>query len=88
VSVQLHAPAASPRERAPGTHFVEGWVDPRVGLDDMEKWKFFTLPGLELPPLLDVQPIAIRYTDWVIPADNNFILLINNWQTQVVDKIS
>jgi hypothetical protein len=25
-------------------------VDPRAGLDDMEKLKFFTLPGLELPP--------------------------------------
>jgi hypothetical protein len=26
-------------------------VDPRVGLNDMEKRKFFTLPGLELRPL-------------------------------------
>jgi hypothetical protein len=24
-------------ERAPGTHWIEGWVDPRVGLDDIEK---------------------------------------------------
>jgi hypothetical protein len=23
-------------ERAPGTHWTGGWVDPRVGLDDME----------------------------------------------------
>jgi hypothetical protein len=44
-------------------------VDPRAGLDDMEKWKFFTLPGLELPPPLVVQPVASRYTDWVIPAN-------------------
>jgi hypothetical protein len=29
-----------PRERDPGTHFIGGWVDPRAGLDDMEKWKF------------------------------------------------
>jgi hypothetical protein len=50
VSGQLHAPAALPRERAPGTHFIGGWVDPRAGLDDMEKWKFLTLPELELPP--------------------------------------
>jgi hypothetical protein len=41
-------------------------VDPRAGLDDMEKWKFFTLPGLELPPLLVVQPVASRYTDWAL----------------------
>jgi hypothetical protein len=39
-----------PRERAPGTHFIGGWVNPRAGLDDLEKWTFFTLPGLELPP--------------------------------------
>jgi hypothetical protein len=39
-----------PRERAPGTHFIGGWVDPRAGLDDMEKWKFLNLSGLELPP--------------------------------------
>jgi hypothetical protein len=24
-------------ERAPGTHWIGGWVDPRAGLDDMEK---------------------------------------------------
>jgi hypothetical protein len=37
-------------------------MDPRAGLDDMEKRKFFTLPGLEL------QPVASRYTDYAIPA--------------------
>jgi hypothetical protein len=37
-----------PRERAPGTHWIGGWVGPRAGLDDMEKRKFLTLPGLEL----------------------------------------
>jgi hypothetical protein len=26
-----------PRERASGTHFIGGWVDPRAGLDDVEK---------------------------------------------------
>jgi hypothetical protein len=31
----------------PGTRWIGGWVDPRAGLDDM-KWKFLTLPGLEL----------------------------------------
>jgi hypothetical protein len=35
-------------ERAPCTHWVGGWVDPRVGLDDLEKRKFLTLPELEL----------------------------------------
>jgi hypothetical protein len=54
------------RERATGTHFIGGWVDPRAGLDDMEKWKFFTLPGFELPTPLVVQPVASRYTVWAI----------------------
>jgi hypothetical protein len=40
-----------PQERASGTHYIGGWVDPRAGLDDMEKRKFLTLPGLELRPL-------------------------------------
>jgi hypothetical protein len=31
----------------PRTHCIGGWVSPRAGLDTMEKWKFFTLPGLE-----------------------------------------
>jgi hypothetical protein len=38
-------------ERAPGTHWIGGWVDPRAGLDDVEKRKLLTLPGLELRPL-------------------------------------
>jgi hypothetical protein len=37
-------------------------VDPRASLDDMEKRKFFTLPGLELDPSV-VKPVASRYTD-------------------------
>jgi hypothetical protein len=37
VSGQLHASAALPPGKSPGTHFIGGWVDPRAGLDDMEK---------------------------------------------------
>jgi hypothetical protein len=37
----------TPGERAPGTHWIGGWVDPRAGLD-VKKRKFLTLPGLEL----------------------------------------
>jgi hypothetical protein len=36
-------------------------LDPRAGLDDVEKRKFLPLPGL-------VQPVASRYTDYAIPA--------------------
>jgi hypothetical protein len=40
-----------PGERAPGTNLIEGSVNLRAGLDDLEKRKFLTLPGLELRPL-------------------------------------
>jgi hypothetical protein len=39
------------REKDPGIHLIGGWVDPRAGLDDLEKRKFLTLEGLELRPL-------------------------------------
>jgi hypothetical protein len=38
----------TPGERAPGTHWIGCWVDPRACLDDVDKRKFLTLPGLEL----------------------------------------
>jgi hypothetical protein len=38
-------------DRAPGTHWIGGWVDPRAGLHNMEKWKFLIPSGLELRPL-------------------------------------
>jgi hypothetical protein len=37
-------------------------VDPSASLDDVEKTKFLTLPGLEL------RPVASRYTDYAIPV--------------------
>jgi hypothetical protein len=38
-------------------------MDPRAGLDDMEKLKFLTLPGLELDPSV-IQPVGSQYTDY------------------------
>jgi hypothetical protein len=61
--------ASRPYCFAPGTHFIGGWVDPRAGLDDMVKWKFFDPNGTRnFPPPLVVQPLASLYTDWAIPA--------------------
>jgi hypothetical protein len=35
-------------ERAPGTHWTGGWVDPRVSLDAMEyRENLLPLPGIE-----------------------------------------
>jgi hypothetical protein len=49
--VSCKAGRFTPVEKAPGTYWIGGWVGPRVGLDDVEKRKFFTLPELELRPL-------------------------------------
>jgi hypothetical protein len=38
-------------EREPGTYWIGGWVNPRAGLDNLEKRKFLILQGLELRPL-------------------------------------
>jgi hypothetical protein len=43
-----HPCCLTSRERAPSNHWIGGWVDPRASLDDVEKRKFLTLPGLEL----------------------------------------
>jgi hypothetical protein len=43
--------ASRPGRFTPGTHWIGGWVDPRTGLDEMEKRKFLTISGLELRPL-------------------------------------
>jgi hypothetical protein len=41
----------TPGERAPGTHWIGGWVDPRARLDDVEKRRFLNLLGLKLQHL-------------------------------------
>jgi len=33
INDQLHSPAAVYRVRASGTHWIEGWVGPRAGLN-------------------------------------------------------
>jgi hypothetical protein len=38
-------------ETTPGTYCIGSWVVPTASLDDMERRKFLTLPGLELLPL-------------------------------------
>jgi hypothetical protein len=41
----------TPRETATGTPMTGSWVRYTSDLDDMEKWKFLTRPGLELRPV-------------------------------------
>jgi hypothetical protein len=63
VSGQLHASAAlPPRKKTPGTHSTGDWVDPRAGLDAVEK-TLLSLPRIE-PRLLDSparSPVAIGF---------------------------
>jgi hypothetical protein len=52
VSVQLDSSSALPPGKGPpGTDWIGGRLDPRAGLDDMEKRKFLILPGLEFRPV-------------------------------------
>jgi hypothetical protein len=52
VSGQLHALAVLlPGKCPPVPLWIGGWLDPRVSLDDVEKRKFVTPPGLEFRPL-------------------------------------
>jgi hypothetical protein len=63
----------TPRERAPGTLWIGDWVGPRAVLDAVVKRKI-PIPRRESNPRTPlVQPVAQRYTDWVITA-----LKVNN----------
>jgi hypothetical protein len=48
-------------------------VDARTGLDNAEKGKFLTLPGLELRSV-GRAAVARRYTDCAIPVHTNNVI--------------
>jgi hypothetical protein len=52
----------TPGERAPGIHWIGGWVGPRTGLDDVERRKISPVVGLEYDPSA-IQPVDSRNTD-------------------------
>jgi hypothetical protein len=58
-----HPSRFTPRESAPGTHWIGGWVGPRAILDAVVKRKIPSpLRELNLRTLI-VQSVAQRYTD-------------------------
>jgi hypothetical protein len=58
----------TPRERAPGAHWVGDCVGPWAGLDTVSRKKI-PIPRRESNPEHPiVQLVASRYTDWTIPA--------------------
>jgi hypothetical protein len=72
VSGQLHASVAlPPRERAPGTHWIGGWMGPRAGLDTVSKRKTPSSCRESNPDHPIGQSIASRYTDRAIRALSN-----------------
>jgi hypothetical protein len=58
----------TPREGAPGTHWIGGWVGPRAVLDAVVKRKIPSSRRESNPRTQIVQPVAQRYTDWAITA--------------------
>jgi hypothetical protein len=56
----------TPRERAPGSHWIGGWVSPRAVMDAVVKRKIPSPSRESNPTTPIVQPVAQRYTDWAI----------------------
>jgi hypothetical protein len=58
----------TPRESAPGTHWIGGWVGLRTFLGAVVKRKIPSPRRESNPRTPIVQPVAQRYTDWAIKA--------------------
>jgi hypothetical protein len=68
MSAQFHAPAAlAAGEEPPGTQWIRGWVDRRVGLDNVERRKILPLPGLEFRPV-GRSALSQCYIDCAVPV--------------------
>jgi hypothetical protein len=52
-------------ERAPGTHWIRGWVNPRAGLDDVDIENSWPHRDSNSDPYV-VHPVASRYIDCAI----------------------
>jgi hypothetical protein len=63
-----HPSRFTPRVRAPGTHWIRAWVDPRTILDAVVKRKIPSPRRESNPRTPIVQPLAQRYTEWAIMA--------------------
>jgi hypothetical protein len=89
VSGQLHALAAlSPGKRAPGTHWIGGWVGARAILDTVVKRKIPSPHQESNPRTPIVQPVAQCYTDWVstAPISLNVHALTENKSNDMKDS--
>jgi hypothetical protein len=67
------------RERAPGTHWIGGWMGPRAVLAAVVKRKIPSPRRESDPSTPIVQPVVQRYTDWAITAHAHYgVLEINS----------
>jgi hypothetical protein len=72
------------RERAPGTHWIGGWVGPRAVLDAVLKRKIPNSRWECNPRTPIVQPVAQRYTDWDNTALHRYALLAQiSWSKSI-----
>jgi hypothetical protein len=55
-----------PLRMNPGTHGIEGWVDPRASLDEVEKKKYCATAGIRTAR-------SYSCTDCIIPVRNNSV---------------
>jgi hypothetical protein len=74
----------TPRERAPGTPYIGGWVGPRIVLDTVVRRKIPSLRRESKPRTPIVQPLAQRYTDWAITASN----FLTDWARALLHGVS
>jgi hypothetical protein len=69
VGVQLHAPAALPPGKRPGTHFIVGWVGLRAGLDGCEESR--PTPGFDVVYVMEGKSFAMFISPVKIHFVNN-----------------
>jgi hypothetical protein len=78
----------TPRERAPRSCWIRGWVGPRAVLDAVVKGKIPSPCRESNPRTATAQSAAQRYTDWAIAAFVYLkcypILVPNDWGKQIV----
>jgi hypothetical protein len=58
----------TPRERAPSTHWIGGWVGPGAVLDMVLERKIPSFCQELNPSHLIIQPIGSHYANWALPA--------------------
>jgi hypothetical protein len=72
VNGELHAPAAYPRERAPGTHWIGGRVGPRAVLDAVVKRKIPSPRRESNPALYRLSYRGSQYSFIATPTSHGF----------------